>query len=281
MGMIDPAPNPVVVHANHFQFAPGQVLNNPSAGSRMLLWCRSGRGSITVDGQPQALPPGKWVLLPWRHRVSYSAERRSPFQVGGVHLVPDHDATVPVTFAVPNHAEHPLWNLTARRDAPWSLPTAGHFAEQPLLQQLAEVTVGHFQAGTPNEADARALGRLIWSHLGRRPSPLGTLPRDIARVVERLRIDPAADLSVDAMAAIAGCSRATLVRRFQRHLQASPQAWVKRERLNEAARLLASTSLPIGIIAVQVGMDDLPHFTRSFSQQFACTPLVYRRKQSW
>src|SRR5689334_17376070 len=85
---IMPASSPVVLLANHYQFGPGETVVNGPVASCMQLWCRAGGGSVAWDGSGQRLEPGCALLLPWGHRIAYRADRRDPFLVSGVHVVP-------------------------------------------------------------------------------------------------------------------------------------------------------------------------------------------------
>lgn len=274
---------PVVLHANHYQFAAAQAVENPCVGSRMLLWCRQGGGEVEVDGQRRRLEADAWLLLPWRHRVRYRADRGRPFLVGGVHLCPDHAADAPIRLEVPHAAEHPLHREAARRDA--RLPgldglAGGSFADHPRLRQLAEYIVEVFAAGAADVAAACAMGGLLWRELGAAAAaPSGRqLPVPIIAAQGAVRRDLAGRHSLASLAAVAGVSQPTLVRLFRRHLHAAPVAWLRAERLEAARRLLATTSLPVAEIGRRVGIADPQRMSRLFSAAHGQGPRAWRSR---
>lgn len=275
--------SPLVLHANHYQFAAGQRVENPRVGSRMLLWCRQGLGTVEVDGQRRILEPDAWLLLPWRHRVVYTADRRHPYLVGGIHLCPDHDPG-PVELRVPHQADDPLHRSPLRRDVRWpglDGLAGGSFAGHPGLRLLGEWIVGRWNADPVDPDQARAMAALLLDELRRSVGrAAGTaLPVVLQAAVEVARRDLAKPLDLAAMARAAGCSPATLVRLFRRHLRNSPMAWLRAERIEEARRLLASSALPVAVVGARVGIDDPHRFAKLFRSASGRSPRAWRQTQ--
>lgn len=272
---------PVVLQANRYQFLPGQELENPCVGSRMLLWCLAGQGEVEVDGQRRVLRPDAWLLLPWRHRVRYRADRRRPFTVAGIHLCPDHDPDAPFAARAPHLPDDPLHRVPYRRDAHWpglaGLP-GGDLAEHPRLRQLAEWIVERCIAAPPDAAQARAMGLLLGDELTAAASRGGAqaLPAPLAEALRAARRELHRPLRLETLAATVGCSRATLVRLFRAHLHRSPMAWLRAARLEEARRLLATTALPVAEIGARVGIPDPRRFARLFRTATGAPPRRWR-----
>lgn len=275
--------SPLVLHANHYQFAAGQRVENPRVGSRMLLWCRHGIGQVEVDGQRRSLEADAWLLLPWRHRVIYMADRRKPFLVGGIHLCPDHDPG-PAELRVPHQADDPLQRSPLRRDARWpgldGLP-GGDLGAHPGLRQLGEWIVLRWISGPVETDQARAMAALLLDELGHSAGrgAGAALPPALTAAVTVARRDLARPLDLAAMALGAGCSPATLVRLFRRHLRRSPMAWLRGERIEEARRLLASTALPVAAVGAQVGIADPHRFAKLFRAATGRPPRTWRQAQ--
>ena len=68
-----------------------------------------------------------------------------------------------------------------------------------------------------------------------------------------------------------------LARTFRAHYGCTPGEYVRRLRIERAQRLLASTELPVGTIAAELGFADHSHFGRTFKQTTGVTPAQYRR----
>lgn len=66
---------------------------------------------------------------------------------------------------------------------------------------------------------------------------------------------------------------------FREHLGMTVFAWVREERLRKAQELLASSTMSIEDISVEVGFASAANFATAFRERFAVTPSNYRSKQ--
>ncbi len=110
-------------------------------------------------------------------------------------------------------------------------------------------------------------------------SPLFTAfqhPR-LARAVLAILDRPADPHSVGSLADLAGMSRASFAEHFSRAFQQGPIDFVQKVRLRIAARLLATTDLPLKVIAQTIGYASHPSFTRAFRHSYGAEPMSYRR----
>ncbi|MGH7143470.1 MAG: hypothetical protein ACREJ2_04965, partial [Planctomycetota bacterium] len=136
-------PDACVALTGDFQFGRGQRILQPQCQSRMLVWCKAGRGRVVVNGRAVLLEPKDAVFLPWNRELIYEADTRAPFLVGGLHLIPWHRRDVPLRFFVPHAARDPLANCNFRADAP--------------LPGLDGVRVARFEPAEPTELLAEYL----------------------------------------------------------------------------------------------------------------------------
>lgn len=100
-------------------------------------------------------------------------------------------------------------------------------------------------------------------------------PRLLATVADVLR-RPAAPTSLTKLSAAAGMSRSTFSTAFKNAFGQSPMDFVQKTRLHHAAGLLASTDLPIKVIAGSTGFASRSHFSRAFRTAYASDPSAYR-----
>lgn len=77
----------------------------------------------------------------------------------------------------------------------------------------------------------------------------------------------------------AGVSHAHLARSMRRHLALTPSSFLNRCRVQRAARLLASSDLPITAIALRCGFPDPGYFARVFVRHRGLSPGAYRRQE--
>ncbi|KAB0502965.1 helix-turn-helix transcriptional regulator [Pseudomonas moorei] len=99
------------------------------------------------------------------------------------------------------------------------------------------------------------------------------------QLIARLRANPGANWSNEAMAQAANMSMSQLHQRFRQLFAMSPQAWLTQLRIHEAQRWLRGTALPIADIALRAGFSDQAALTRAMQRVSATTPAVYRKAQ--
>ncbi|GAA1987943.1 GlxA family transcriptional regulator [Kitasatospora viridis] len=84
-------------------------------------------------------------------------------------------------------------------------------------------------------------------------------------------------IGVGGIAARAGVSVRTLIRRFQAELGTTPSRWLLTQRLGRARELLESTGLPVGLVAERSGLGTAPNLRAHFAREFGVSPTGYRR----
>jgi AraC-like DNA-binding protein len=146
----------------------------------------------------------------------------------------------------------------------------------PYVELLARRAASELEAPddvTPLAVEAAALelvARVARSvGLERHPSWLGKA-RD---VLHDRYADP---LSVDEIADAVGIEPERLARGFRRAYGEPLGAYLRRIRVNAAAKLLATTDEPISRVAGEVGFADQAHLTRWFGRYLETTPGRYR-----
>lgn len=85
-------------------------------------------------------------------------------------------------------------------------------------------------------------------------------------------------LSVERLAAVAHMSVRTFIRTFRASTGATPAVWVRLRRLDEARRVLETTSLPIDQVAADCGFGSVVTLRQNFTAAFQTTPSEYRRR---
>jgi AraC family carnitine catabolism transcriptional activator len=107
---------------------------------------------------------------------------------------------------------------------------------------------------------------------------LARVDRNLARSVELMLATLDQPLQVTEIAERVGVPPWTLARLFKRHLKQSPAKYYRSLRLAEARNLLDNSSLRIGDIAAICGFENPETFTRSYREEFGCSPSQYRSR---
>jgi AraC family transcriptional activator of mtrCDE len=100
--------------------------------------------------------------------------------------------------------------------------------------------------------------------------------RQAARAAIAMIEQPERGWSLDELADVAGASRATLVRLFQKSIGAAPLEFLTDLRLNLARNKLTSSSQSMMEIAAAVGYQSESAFSRAFSRHFGIPPSEAR-----
>jgi transcriptional regulator GlxA family with amidase domain len=85
-------------------------------------------------------------------------------------------------------------------------------------------------------------------------------------------------LTVDELATHARMSRRNFSRRFAEVTGTTPARWVLARRLDDARRLLETTTLPVTRIAAACGFSSVVTFRQNFVASYATTPTSYRQR---
>lgn len=86
------------------------------------------------------------------------------------------------------------------------------------------------------------------------------------------------DLTVEQLASRAHMSPRTFARRFKAEHGATPAAWLARQRIIQAQRLLERSDLGLDAIAMECGFGSAAVLRQNFSRVLATTPTAYRAK---
>jgi transcriptional regulator GlxA family with amidase domain len=86
------------------------------------------------------------------------------------------------------------------------------------------------------------------------------------------------EIDIDALAKELAVSSRTFNRRFHEATNQPPKQYLQKLRINEAKRLLATTTLSMENITTRVGYNDVSSFRRLFKREVDLSPADYRRQ---
>ena len=110
-----------------------------------------------------------------------------------------------------------------------------------------------------------------------RPVPSAHEASRLSPILDRMRADLSGEHTIRALAAAAGMSSRTFLRRFEAATGQTPARWLLAERLNRARDLLETSSIGVDQVAEAVGLG-APALRHHFRRQFSTTPGAYRAR---
>ena len=240
--------------------------STPGFGRWILAAVWSGTATMTVGGRSLLCPPGALLLV--RAGTPY----RVTFAQGG------HETWI---FFQPPAAWRDLliW--------PEAVPgVALRITEQKHDAALREaVREAHaWWSGSERQRlwlATNALERgLLVAALDLPGTSLAGIDPALAALVDWLAHGPPEPLDVAALARRVGWSPSHFAHRFREQLGVAPLTWLEARRIEQAKRLLLTTSLAIKAIAAATGFRDSQHLVRRFRLLVGCTPGGFRRDGS-
>ncbi len=115
------------------------------------------------------------------------------------------------------------------------------------------------------------------NHSVRRPrAPSRTMRSRVTESIRAIEENPAADHSLQKLAAAAGVGPYYYLRTFETITGVTPHQFLLRTRLRYAAQRIAQEELQIACIAFASGFGDLSNFNHTFRAEFGVTPRQWR-----
>ncbi|GGL82171.1 AraC family transcriptional regulator [Streptomyces fumigatiscleroticus] len=123
----------------------------------------------------------------------------------------------------------------------------------------------------PLEREGGQAQFIVYDHA---PTPQGC---EFEPVLDWLRENLGRDLTLADIAARAGTSTRTLIRRFREQTGTTPLQWLHRARIRQAQHLLETTGHSVERIGAQVGFGSPTAFRDRFKRTTGVSPRTYRR----
>ncbi len=271
----------------------GYALRFGSSESTVVSFVLKGEGTIESGGRTIEIRAGSIVIVP----------RNSPKQInalGPTTSVVEAADRCPITERIPKvsacRSKGDLVMVCGSVTA--TLGAAGLFdhlqqtlVERPshrAAQSLFDMLLGELsEPGAGTRAFAEATMKqlfllLLRDHLEEHgwlsPFSMPLVDASLSRAVAAVLGRPQDPHSVEGLASLAGMSRSSFARRFTESYGRSPKGFVQAVRLQNAARLLQTSELPVKCIAAAVGYASRSHLSRAFRSEFGSDPTAFRER---
>ena len=250
-----------------------------------------GRGCVLrIEGPVAAI----WIPLRGRLQLgsggdalAYPSETRVTETEPRVHAIGRGNAIWVAVAGTPAAWRNALRGLLGNPVPEPLLLPARHAADRDLRRR--SIALARAATGTPTEAPAEALLDRIVALQGQFADAIARCPgrtyaqrRQVFLRLQRVRNYLAANCHLDvdneALARMASYSPWHFIRAFRAAYEETPHAYLVRQRLERAHRMLRASPLAIAEIALASGFENRCAFSRLFRQRFGVTAGTVRRQ---
>jgi AraC family transcriptional regulator len=185
----------------------------------------------------------------------------------------------------------PCWLKYVARDTEWE--SAGGLDLLPVskqrdrkLAELVQILMAELEANDRGEKlYLESLSCMMGIHLLRQychptPNPrlnsAGLATYKLRDVLDYIQSHLHQEMSLTAMAAQLGMSRAYFATQFKQAMGVSPHQYVSQQRIEKAKRCLQTRALSLAEIALTCGFSSQSHLTKTFKKYTGTTPKAYR-----
>jgi AraC-like DNA-binding protein len=272
-------------------YAPRRTFSISFADSGTLHIVEEGELVLRIGGDPRVerVRRGDVILLPRGdpHHISDAGTRAHETERAGES---EHDAPAPEparwlcgTFTIGDpRASHLLASLPAV-----IILRGGHGQALEGLEVARRMLL--FEMQSPSQGSAVMVARILdlvfiqilrgWA-AGPDAEPnwlAGALDPQIGPALSAIHRDPGHDWAVDELARACSLSRSAFAARFVARVGKPPATYLAHVRLDAATDLLRDSSLPVTLIAENVGYTSEAAFSRAFKHRYGAPPARWRR----
>ncbi|MEF3305826.1 AraC family transcriptional regulator [Paenibacillus sp. GYB003] len=281
----------VRVALDHY-LAPGWKIRERALFDYELLYVKEGTLRVTLEeGDCEGVPGDLFLFKPGqRHAITVTSD--VPVRQPHVHFdliyLPD-SPDVKVSFK-PIEEMTPAELAMIREDVcsapPFELPTRLSLRNPSVFESMLLDLIRDFRIGLPY-AGAAAKGAFIrlWIHLLREHAwsvnpHLHSNWERLTKVKQTIDHTPEQDVSLAALADMAGLSPFYFLRAFSQAFGMPPVKYAQTVRIGKAREMIQFTSLPLTEIAERVGFRSIHAFSRAFKRIDGVPPSFYRGKNA-
>ena len=270
-------------------YAPLRTFSISFADIGTLHIIEEGELVLRIDGDPhvERVSRGDVILLPRGdpHHISDAGERAHAIVRAGAaeNGAPEPARWLCGTFTIGDpQASHLLASLPAviiLRSARGQALEGLEVARRMLLLEMQ----------SPSQGSAVMVARILdllfiqilraWA-AGTDAEPnwlAGALDPQIGLALSAIHRDPGHDWTVEELARACSLSRSAFAARFVARVGKPPATYLAHVRLDAATDLLRDTSLPVTLIAKNVGYTSEAAFSRAFKHRYGMPPARWRR----
>ena len=243
-----------------------------------FVYVETGTVYFGISDKQFALSEGQGVFINSKilHRYFSQGKAIVPNFVLMPYFIAAQDSLIYQKYVLPIMAS-PMDYQIFSSDIPWQAQALSLMREMMAAQEKASDV----------ELVSSYLIQKIWhilyqntdvEHMGKKENYSASSQARLQLMMQYIHQDFAYNISLSDIADQAKVSKSTALNLFQRYLGISPVTYLINYRLQEAAKLLASTEKKVTVISKDTGFDNVDYFCKAFKKYYKLTPTEYRKK---
>lgn len=243
-----------------------------------FVYVETGTVYFGISDKQFALSEGQGVFINSKilHRYFSQGKAIVPNFVLMPYFIAAQDSLIYQKYVLPIMAS-PMDYQIFSSDIPW---------QAQVLSLMREITAAQ-EKTCDVELVSSYLIQKIWhilyqntdvEHMGKKENYSASSQARLQLMMQYIHQKFAYNISLSDIADQAKVSKSTALNLFQRYLGISPVTYLINYRLQEAAKLLASTEKKVTVISKDTGFDNVDYFCKAFKKYYKLTPTEYRKK---
>ena len=243
-----------------------------------FVYVETGTVYFGISDKQFALSEGQGVFINSKilHRYFSQGNAIVPNFVLMPYFIAAQDSLIYQKYVLPIMAS-PMDYQIFSQDIPW---------QAQALSLMREIMAAQENASDVELVNSYLIQK-IWhilyqntdvEHMGKKENYSASSQARLQLMMQYIHQKFAYNISLSDIADQAKVSKSTALNLFQRYLGISPVTYLINYRLQEAAKLLASTEKKVTVISKDTGFDSVDYFCKAFKKYYKLTPTEYRKK---
>lgn len=243
-----------------------------------FVYVETGTVYFGISDKQFALSEGQGVFINSKILHRYFSQRNAivPNFVLMPFFIAAQDSLIYQKYVLPIMAS-PMEYRIFSQDIPWQAQALSLMREMMAAQEKAS------DVELVNSYLIQKIWHILYQntdveHMGKKENYSASSQARLQLMMQYIHQKFAYNISLSDIADQAKVSKSTALNLFQRYLGISPVTYLINYRLQEAAKLLASTEKKVTVISKDTGFDSVDYFCKAFKKYYKLTPTEYRKK---
>lgn len=243
-----------------------------------FVYVETGTVYFGISEKQFALSEGQGVFINSKilHRYFSQGNAIVPNFVLMPYFIAAQDSLIYQKYVLPIMAS-PMDYQIFSQDIPWQAEVLSLMREMMAAQEKAS------DVELVNSYLIQKIWHILYQntdieHMGKKENYSASSQARLQLMMQYIHQKSAYNISLSDIADQAKVSKSTALNLFQRYLGISPVTYLVNYRLQEAAKLLASTEKKVTVISKDTGFDSVDYFCKAFKKYYKLTPTEYRKK---